>query len=293
MECKTFRMTGHSAHDAAHYVPSGPFDEWGKLDPITRLEARMLEEGWAERAELDRRHAAVRQEVDEAVAWAREEPVSRPGDPARRRLREPVAMPTTYLEAIREGLWEEMERDPNVFLLGEDIGVYGGAFKVTAGFLEHFGEKRVVDTPISESAIVGAAIGAGLMGLRPVAEMQFADFISCGFDQIVNFAAKCRYRWGARGAHGGARALGRRHSRRAVSLAEPRDVVRADARPEGGGAGHRLRRQGADQVGHPRQRSGDLLRAQGPLPQDQGRPAGRGLHGADRQGQSGAAKART
>jgi 2-oxoisovalerate dehydrogenase E1 component beta subunit len=106
-------------------------------------------------------------------------------------------MPTTYLEAIREGLWEGMERDPNVFLLGEDIGVYGGAFKVTAGFIERFGEKRVVDTPISEAAIAGAAIGAGLMGLRPVAEMQFADFITCGFDQIVNFAAKCRYRWGA------------------------------------------------------------------------------------------------
>ena len=106
-------------------------------------------------------------------------------------------MPTTYLEAIREGLWEEMERDPNVFMIGEDIGVYGGAFKVTAGFIEHFGEKRVVDTPISEAAIVGAAIGASFMGLRPVAEMQFADFISCGFDQIVNFAAKCRYRWDA------------------------------------------------------------------------------------------------
>jgi 2-oxoisovalerate dehydrogenase E1 component beta subunit len=106
-------------------------------------------------------------------------------------------MSTTYLEAIREGLWEEMERDPNVFLIGEDIGVYGGAFKVTAGFIEHFGARRVVDTPISEAAIVGASIGAGLMGLRPVAEMQFADFISCGFDQIVNFAAKCRYRWNA------------------------------------------------------------------------------------------------
>jgi 2-oxoisovalerate dehydrogenase E1 component beta subunit len=106
-------------------------------------------------------------------------------------------MPTTYLEAIREGLWEEMERDPSVFCIGEDIGEYGGAFKVTAGFLEKFGAQRVVDTPISEAAIVGAAIGAGLMGLRPVAEMQFADFISCGFDQIVNFAAKCRYRWNA------------------------------------------------------------------------------------------------
>jgi 2-oxoisovalerate dehydrogenase E1 component beta subunit len=106
-------------------------------------------------------------------------------------------MSTTYLEAIREGLWEEMERDPNVFCIGEDIGEYGGAFKVTAGLLERFGARRVVDTPISEAAIVGASIGAGLMGLRPVAEMQFADFISCGFDQIVNFAAKCRYRWNA------------------------------------------------------------------------------------------------
>jgi len=103
----------------------------------------------------------------------------------------------TYLEAIRQGIREEMTRDPNVFLIGEDIGVYGGAFKVTQGMLDEFGEKRVVDTPISESAIVGAAIGASFMGLRPVAEMQFADFISCGFDQIVNFAAKCRYRWNA------------------------------------------------------------------------------------------------
>jgi 2-oxoisovalerate dehydrogenase E1 component beta subunit len=106
-------------------------------------------------------------------------------------------MATTYVEAIREGIREEMERDQNVFLLGEDLGVYGGAFKVTQGLLDQFGEKRVVDTPISESAIIGAAIGASFMGLRPVAEIQFADFISCGFDQIVNYAAKCRYRWNA------------------------------------------------------------------------------------------------
>src|SRR5579871_195692 len=106
-------------------------------------------------------------------------------------------MEMTYLEAIRQGIREEMQRDSDVFLLGEDIGVYGGAFKVTAGMLDEFGEKRVMDTPISESAIVGAAIGASLMGLRPVAEMQFSDFITCGYDQIVNFAAKCRYRWGA------------------------------------------------------------------------------------------------
>src|SRR5215471_17681047 len=104
---------------------------------------------------------------------------------------------TTYIEAIKQGIWEEMEADDRVFVLGEDVGIYGGAFKVTAGMLEKFGETRVIDTPISESAIVGAAIGAALMGLRPIAEMQFADFISCAFDQITNFAAKCRYRWDA------------------------------------------------------------------------------------------------
>jgi len=103
----------------------------------------------------------------------------------------------TYVEAIRQGIWEEMERDERVFILGEDVGIYGGAFKVTKGMLEHFGEERVIDTPISESAIVGAAIGAALVGMRPIAEMQFIDFISCAFDQITNFAAKSRYRWGA------------------------------------------------------------------------------------------------
>ena len=102
----------------------------------------------------------------------------------------------TYLQAISDALWEEMERDENVFLLGEDIGVYGGAFKVTEGFLERFGPQRVLDTPMAETAIVGAAIGAALMGMRPVAEMQFADFISCAFDELVNFAATNHYRWG-------------------------------------------------------------------------------------------------
>lgn len=104
---------------------------------------------------------------------------------------------TTYLDAIREGIWEEMERDDRVYILGQDVGIYGGAFKVTKGMLDHFGEARVIDTPISESAILGAAIGSALVGMRPIAEMQFIDFISCCFDQIVNFAAKCRYRWGA------------------------------------------------------------------------------------------------
>ena len=103
---------------------------------------------------------------------------------------------TTYVEAIRQGIWEEMERDDTVFVMGEDVAVYGGAFKVTKGMLDRFGELRVVDTPLAESGIVGAGTGAAINGLRPVLEMQFADFMACGFDQITNFAAKCRYRWG-------------------------------------------------------------------------------------------------
>src|SRR6266404_3307978 len=105
--------------------------------------------------------------------------------------------PVTYLEAIRQGLWEEMERDARVFCLGEDIGIYGGAFKVTEGLIDRFGPERVVDTPIAEMAIVGAAYGASLTGLRPVAEFQFIDFISCAFNQITNVLAKSHYRWGA------------------------------------------------------------------------------------------------
>jgi pyruvate/2-oxoglutarate/acetoin dehydrogenase E1 component len=103
----------------------------------------------------------------------------------------------TYIEALREAMLQEMENDSRVFVIGEDVGIYGGAFRATQGFLEKFGEGRVIDTPISETAIVGAAIGAALMGMRPIAEMQFIDFISCAFDILTNYAAKTRYRWGA------------------------------------------------------------------------------------------------
>jgi pyruvate/2-oxoglutarate/acetoin dehydrogenase E1 component len=115
----------------------------------------------------------------------------------------------TYLEALRQGLREEMRRDESVFLLGEDVGLYGGAFKVTEGFLAEFGASRVIDTPIAESAIVGAAAGAAHMGLRPVVEMQFIDFISCAYNMLTNYVATARYRAGlacplvVRGPYGG------------------------------------------------------------------------------------------
>jgi pyruvate/2-oxoglutarate/acetoin dehydrogenase E1 component len=102
----------------------------------------------------------------------------------------------TYLQAISDGLREEMRRDKRVFVLGEDVGVYGGAFKVTLGFQEEFGPWRVLDTPLSETAIMGGATGAALMGMRPVAEMQFADFVSCAWDHLVTIAAKQRWRAG-------------------------------------------------------------------------------------------------
>ena len=125
---------------------------------------------------------------------------------------------TTYLEAIREAMWEEMERDPRVVILGEDIGTYGGAFKVTEGFLAKFGRERVIDTPISEEGYTGVAIGAAYMGLRPIVEFQFIDFIANAFNMITNFAAKSRYRSGLgvplvmRGPAGGGVRAGPFHS---------------------------------------------------------------------------------
>lgn len=109
-----------------------------------------------------------------------------------------MAKGSTYVEAISAGLREEMQRDEDVFMLGEDIGVYGGAFGVTKGFVDEFGAERIWDTTLAESAIIGNAIGAAMYGLRPVAEMQFADFVACGFNQLVSNAAKIHYRWGPR-----------------------------------------------------------------------------------------------
>jgi 2-oxoisovalerate dehydrogenase E1 component beta subunit len=105
-------------------------------------------------------------------------------------------MTSTYLQAISAGLREEMQRDERVFVMGEDVGAFGGAFKVTHGFIDEFGEARVRDTPIAEAGIIGTAVGAALAGLRPVCEMQFADFVACGFDQLVNVAGKMHYRLG-------------------------------------------------------------------------------------------------
>ena len=144
---------------------------------------------------------------------------------------------TTYLQAISDGLREEMRRDETVFCLGEDIGAFGGAFKVTDGFIEEFGADRVLDTPLAENMIIGASIGAAIEGMKPVCEMQFSDFIACGFDQLVNVAGKLALSPGRLGSDGCPPALGRRLLRRTVPLAEPRGLVHAVARPQGRGSG--------------------------------------------------------
>ena len=182
----------------------------------------------------------------------------------------------TYLEAISDGLREEMRRDESVFCIGEDIGAFGGAFKVTDGFIEEFGAERVLDAPLAENAIIGAAVGAAVEGLRPVCEMQFADFISCGFDQLVNVAAKLHYRQGVavpmvvRLPSGGGFSGGPFHSQNpeAWFLQSPGLKVVAPATAADA--------KGLLAARDPRPEPGLLPRAQGPLPLRQGRgPRGR------------------
>ena len=200
----------------------------------------------------------------------------------------------TYREAIRQALREEMRGDDRVFLIGEDIGVFGGSFKVTLGLLDEFGPRRVVSTPISESGILGLAVNAAATGLRPVAEIMFSDFFGVRMDMVVNQAAKCRYMFGAkmsvpltiRTTMGGRRAAAAQHSQcleawfvhvPGLKLALPSNAVR---------------REGPAQDRHPRPQPGHLLREQGPL-QRAGRGAGRGVLRAVRPGADRPRRART
>ena len=199
----------------------------------------------------------------------------------------------TYLQAISDGLRQEMRRDKRVFVIGEDVGVYGGAFKVTLGFQEEFGPWRVIDAPLSETAIVGGATGAAMMGMRPVAEMQFADFVSCGWDHLVTVAAKQRWRAGTPVPIVAAAAVGRRLLGRAVPLAEPRVVVRAHPGPQVRLPGDAGGREGPADLGDRGSEPRPLLRAQAPLPPDQGRGARRALHDRRSARRASTARART
>ncbi len=216
LEFVTFRMRGHEEASGTAYVPKHLFEEWAKKDPIAAFESRLLADGTLTADDRDDIRGAFKAHIDRLADQAFESP--EPESTAEREmadvyapvakglqpraLRGPKGPPSQvsekrYIDAISDGLREAMRRDPEVLLLGQDIAEYGGAYKVTAGFVEEFGRSRVRNTPIIESGALGAAMGLALEGFRPMVEMQFGDFITCGFNQVVNNLAKTHYRWGA------------------------------------------------------------------------------------------------
>ena len=242
IECKTYRFLGHSKSDQRVYRSRDEEAAWRARDPIARLRSAAHEHGVLSAAELDAITREAVASVDAAVAFARQSPFPTAGaltegvfTDAERGTREPAMRELTYWQALQAALCEAMRRDPRVFLMGEDIGAYGGAFGVTRGMLDEFGPERVRCTPISEATIVGAATGAALTGMRPVVEIMFMDFLTLAMDQLANHAAKFRYMYGPQArvplvrAHPGRR----RPLLRRDALAEPRGVAAARARPEG------------------------------------------------------------
>ncbi|MGH8950643.1 MAG: alpha-ketoacid dehydrogenase subunit alpha/beta [Acidimicrobiia bacterium] len=208
IEAVTFRRLGHAGHDSADYVPDQMRELWEERDPLTRFESYLADRALIDDDRRGQILAAAEKRVVEALAWAAEQPDPDPGTVGNglfaHRLQTVPSAPApsggpemTMVDAINSSLADEMERDENVFIMGEDVGRFGGAFKVTAGLHERFGSERVIDTPISEMALVGSAVGAALMGRRPVVELQYSDFIYPGLDQLVNEAAKYHWKTGA------------------------------------------------------------------------------------------------
>jgi 2-oxoisovalerate dehydrogenase E1 component len=212
LEFRTFRMRGHEEASGVAYVPKELFEEWGRKDPVLGFETLLLEHGVLTPAEREVIRGDLKPRIEALVdaALASPDPVStvereRADVYAPRAAREEEPSPEAisqaperrYLDAITEGLREAMQGDPGVVLLGQDIAEYGGVFKATEGLAAEFGKSRVRNTPIIESGALGAALGLALDGFHPMVEMQFGDFISCGFNQIVNNLAKTHYRWGA------------------------------------------------------------------------------------------------
>lgn len=207
LEMKTFRMRGHEEASGTKYVPQEILAYWRQKDPIDRFEAYLDQAGSLSRKERAAMRAALEAEVLEATEYALAQPEveSTPADeqadlfaPPFLALRTPKPTQRTlrFVDAISEALWLAMEQDERVLLMGQDIAEYGGVFKVTEGLVERFGKARVRNTPIIESGAVGAALGLAIAGFKPVVEMQYADFISCAFNQIVNNLATTHYRWG-------------------------------------------------------------------------------------------------
>lgn len=209
VECMTFRMRGHEEASGTRYVPAGLFDEWHSKDPIDNYQAFLLEQKIIDEGVIKSLREKAKREIDAEMKAFEELPAeadtgneladvyapspSSPDEP------EPATeqFPTIrYIDSISEGLRQSMERFPQLVLMGQDIGEYGGVFKVTEGLMGRFGEHRVRNTPLCEAAVVGAALGLSIRGMKAMVEMQFADFVTEGFNQIVNNLAKIHWRWG-------------------------------------------------------------------------------------------------
>lgn len=207
VECMTFRMRGHEEASGVKYVPKELIEEWGKKDPVTNYENYLVANGIiTEQDAKDERHK-IKTSIEEDLQVAFAEPALIPD--TKKELNDVYApySPTItspsgaskelrLVDAIAAGMKQAMEKHPNLVLMGQDIAAYGGVFKITEGLLAQFGKERVRNTPLCESAILGAALGLSVKGFKSMVEMQFADFVTCGFNQIINNLAKINYRWG-------------------------------------------------------------------------------------------------
>jgi 2-oxoisovalerate dehydrogenase E1 component len=208
LECLTFRMRGHEEASGTKYVPKELMDEWGRKDPLDNYEQFLLNEKIIDATHVNDLRNKLKKDIDQGLQIAFEEhhPIAETDlelldvyAPHRQIVVNASQSKTTekrFIDAISDGLRQSMERFPNLVLMGQDIADYGGVFKITEGFVERFGKGRVRNTPICESAIVGAALGLSIKGMKAMVEMQFADFVSEAFTQIVNNLAKSHWRWG-------------------------------------------------------------------------------------------------
>lgn len=208
LEAVTFRMRGHEEASGTKYVPKALFEEWAKKDPVENYEQYLIEIGVLTPESAEKIRKKIKKEIEAGleIAFAKPDPVAsyalETGDMYKPFVQTPVKPATQAMsdkrlvDAISDGLRQSMERFPELVLMGQDIAEYGGVFKITEGFVDQFGKDRVRNTPLCESAIVGCGLGLSIKGMKSMVEMQFADFVTCGFNQIVNNLAKSHYRWG-------------------------------------------------------------------------------------------------
>ena len=207
LECMTFRMRGHEEASGVKYVPKELIEEWGKKDPLKNYEEFLKKEDLLSEENISSMHALLKKEIEESLAPVFDEPeivadINEEMNDVYAPFTTQIITPkksereVRIVDAISEGLKLAMRKHSNLVLMGQDIAEYGGVFKITEGFVEEFGRERVRNTPICESAILGAALGLSIKGFKAMVEMQFADFVTVGFNQIINNLAKSHYRWG-------------------------------------------------------------------------------------------------